>query len=127
LEVTWPNSEVPRKVATGECIGNTHFFAAGTCSTGAGGDFKFTEGPIPAAGGSISNLEAEAGTAVNATVNVIDKTPSGAQTVVMTCMVTGGTKTCSNTGTVGIVALHYLMVRIETTSTATTWRVSFRY
>jgi hypothetical protein len=60
-------------------------------------------------------------------VNVIDETPAGAQTAVMTCAVPGGAKTCSNTGTVAVAAGHYLMVRIDTTSAATTWRVSFRY
>jgi hypothetical protein len=86
---------------------------------------------VPAAGASISNLQAETGvapaTGKNATVNVINETPSGAQTVVMTCVVPGGAKTCSNTGSVAITAGHYLMVRIDTTSSATTWRVSFRY
>ena len=91
----------------------------------------FTEGPVPAAGGSISNLQAETGVAVstgkNATVNVIDETPTGAQTVLMTCMVSEGKRTCANTGETSIAAGHYLMVRIDSTSSATTWRVSFRY
>jgi len=101
------------------------------CPKTAGRDFQFTEGPVSAAGGSISNLWAEAGTTVpskkSSTVSVIDETPAGVQTVVMTCTVPAGTRTCSNTHTVPIEAAHYLMVRIDTTAPPTSWRVSFRY
>jgi hypothetical protein len=121
----------PNKVTTGQCLGNSGHFGQGSCPSSAGRDFDFTEGPVPAAGGSVSNLQAEAGAAPaagkNATVNLIDETPSGAQTVAMTCTVSGGATTCSNTGTVAVTAGHYLMVRIDTTSLATTWRVGVRY
>jgi hypothetical protein len=69
----------------------------------------------------------EASAGKSATVNVIDETLAGVQTVAMTCTVSAGAKTCSNTGTGTIAAGHYLMVRIDTTASGTTWRVSFRY
>jgi hypothetical protein len=119
------------KVASGQCIGASARFGQGSCPSSAGDDFMFTEGPVPAAGGSISNLQAETGVAVssgkNATVNVIDETPTGAQTVVMTCVVSEGKRTCANTGATSIAAGDYLMVRIDSTSSAAAWRVSFRY
>ena len=120
------------EVHNGRCLGNvTNIGDSGRCRKTAGHDFKFTEGPVSAAGGSVSNLWAEAGTAVAAkkssTVEVIDETPAGVQTVVMTCTVPAGATTCSNTGTVAIAAGHYLMVRIETTASPASWRVSFRY
>lgn len=86
---------------------------------------------MPAAGGSISNLWAEAGTTVpskkSSTVSVIDETPGGVQTVVLTCEVLAAARACSNTNTAPIAAGHYLMVRIDTTAPPTSWRVSFRY
>src|SRR5262249_36611909 len=42
-------------VVTGHCIGNSSHFEESKCPTTAGGDFRFTEGPVPAVGGSISN------------------------------------------------------------------------
>jgi hypothetical protein len=120
------------KVSNGDCIGNYTGFIEGKCPSAAGDDIKFTEGPVSAAGGSLSNLQAETGAAVeagkNATVNVIDETPTGAQTVMMTCEVASGGTTCSNTGSAPVAAGHYLMVRINTTSSPTSWwRVSFRF
>jgi hypothetical protein len=121
--------------ASGDCISNSGNFAhspAPACPTTVGGDFIFTEGPVPAAGGSMLDLEAQTGSAPAAgkhsTVNVIDETPTGHQTVAMTCKITAGETTCSNTGpAVTIEKGHYLMVRIDTTASATTWRVTFRY
>ena len=104
---------------------------AAVCPTTGDADFVYTEGPVPAAGGSISNLQAETSTAVAAgkvvTVNVMDETSAGVQTVVMTCTVAVGATTCSNTGTAAVAAGHYLMVRIDTTDSARAWRVTFRY
>ena len=55
---------------SGDCLSNSGNFghaSAPMCPTTAGGDFIFTEGgPVPAAGGSISNLQAEAGARVEA-------------------------------------------------------------
>jgi len=115
------------------CLGNVENLGdAGRCPKTAGRDFEFTEGPVPGAGGSISNLWAEAGSLVTAkkssTVNVIDETASGAQTVAMSCTIPAGSNTCSNTGpAVPIAAGHYLMVQIVSTAWPTSWRVSFRY
>jgi len=64
----------------------------------------------------------------SSTVNVIDETSSGVQTVAMSCTVPSGSTTCSNTApAVPIAAFHYLMVQITTTAFPTSWRVSFRY
>ena len=119
-------------VRTGRCLGNVaNLSESSKCPKSAGGDFQFTEGPVSAAGGSISNLWAEAGAPVpskkSSTVNVIDETPAGVQTVVLTCVVAEGAKTCSNTKAIPIEAGHYLMVRTDTTAAPTSWRVSFRY
>jgi hypothetical protein len=63
----------------------------------------------------------------DATVKVIDETPSRSQGVVMSCSVPGGKRPALTPGRLGSTAGHYLMLGIDTTSTATTWRVSFRY
>jgi hypothetical protein len=119
-------------VRTGQCLGNVADIGAHSkCPKTAGRDFKFTEGPVSAAGGSISNLWAEGGTTVppkeSSTVNVIDETPAGVQTVVMSCVVPAGARTCSNTSPAPIEAGHYAMVRVDTKARPTSWRVSFRY
>jgi hypothetical protein len=121
--------------SSGACLSNSANFAhspAPPCPTTAEGDFIYTEGPVPAAGGSISNLEAQAGSAPAAgkrsIVNVIDETPTGHQTVVMKCEIYKAKETtCSNTGAIPIDKGHYLMVQIDTTASPTTWRVTFRY
>jgi hypothetical protein len=115
------------------CLGNIANPVPGNCPNSAGHDFRFTEGPVSAAGGSISNLWAETGTAVPAgsssNVKVIDENQAGIQTMVFECTapIGPGSTTCSNTGSVPIAAGHYLMVRIETTAPPTSWRVNFRY
>ncbi|HXW58918.1 MAG TPA: hypothetical protein VEJ23_05510 [Solirubrobacteraceae bacterium] len=121
-----------RLVLSGECLGNVaNMSYASVCPNTAGRDFLFTEGPVSAGGGLISDLQAEAATAplakTSSAVNVIDETPSGQQTVVMTCTVAAGATSCSNIGTVSIAAGHYVMVQVNTTAFPTTWRVSFRY
>jgi len=123
-------AELP--VLNGECLGNyTHITLPGSCPTGAGHDFAHTEGPVPAAGGSVSNLWAEAGSAVaskdSSTVSVIKETPAGVQKVVMTCTVPAGATSCSNTATAAVAAGEYLLVQIATTAFPTSWRVGFRY
>jgi hypothetical protein len=86
---------------------------------------------VPAAGGSVSNLWAEAGSAVaskdSSTVSVIKETTTGVQKVVMTCTVPAGASTCSNPATAAVAAGEYLLVQISTTAYPTSWRVSFRY
>jgi hypothetical protein len=74
-------------VGNGHCIGNeANFNQQNNCPTAPTKDFQFTEGPVPATGGLLSALQAEAAAAVptgkSATVNVLDETASGAQTVV---------------------------------------------
>ena len=89
---------------------------------------------MPAAGGSISNLEARAGTTARKgeswTVSVIDETPSGTQTTAITCAIGEGSSSCSNTAAAAVAPGDYLMVSIKPASrclTTTTWRVSFRF
>jgi hypothetical protein len=125
--------------SSGDCLSNSANFAhspAPVCPTTAEGDFIYTEGPVPAAGGSISDLQAESGSAPtgkkSATVTVIDETPNGTQhPTVMKCTIPAPLpappKTCSNTGAVPIEPGHYLMVQTGGTASATTWRVTFRY
>jgi hypothetical protein len=100
-------------------------------STRAGEFERWAEGPVPAAGGSISSLWAETSTPVpagkSATVNVIDMTPPSGQSIVLKCEVTSGSTTCDSTQAEPIEKGHYLLVRINTTAPPATWRVSFRY
>ena len=97
----------------------------------AGHDFTFTEGPVPSTGGTVSSLQAVARDAVarqqSSTVSVLDETPAGGQSVLLSCTVSARATTCSNSGPASIAAGHYLMVRISTTSAPTSWRVSFRF
>jgi hypothetical protein len=118
----------------GECIGSAGNFEVWPkpCPTNAQSDFYYSQGPVPAAGGSISNLQAQAGS--NAEhgeswlVAVIDEKPSGAQTVAMTCTVLEKSNSCSNSGSVAIAAGDYMLVEIKPpVGWPTTWRVSFRY
>jgi hypothetical protein len=121
-------------VNNGSCLGVADFSGHRRCPTSTvSGDFlHWAEGPVPAAGGSISNLWAELGNAMppgkSATVSVLDITPpAGPQTVVLTCEVTSGHATCENTGAETILKGHYMLVRVNTTGPPTSWRVSFRY
>jgi hypothetical protein len=121
-------------VDNGECLGVRANFGHNRCPTrSTTREFeKWAEGPMPAAGGSISNLWAEVSTPVPAgkstTVNVIDMTPpSGTQSVVLKCEVTTGNTTCESTKAEPIPKGHYVLVRINTTARPATWRVTFRY
>jgi len=113
-------------------FGSALNFRFGKCpkSTNAGEFVYYTEG-VPAGGGQISDLWAEASGPIasgKATVNVLDMTPpEGPQTVAMSCEVTVGQSTCSNTGSVPIAAGHYMLVQIITTAKPTRWDVTFRY
>ncbi len=119
-------------VRSGMCLGTSGYFWPAGCPTNpAGSSMWFTEGPVPAAGASVSNLQAEAGAPVplkkTSTVNVIDMAPGMGQKVILSCTVPVGATTCSNTGTVTVAAGHYLLVQIVTTAPQTTWRAGFRY
>ena len=121
-----------KTVSSGMCLAVTVKLKAGTCPTSpAKNGIYLMEGPVPADGGTISSLEAEAdaapATGKSATVNVLDLTPGGSHTVAMSCTIGSGATACSNTGTAAIVADHYLLVEISTTATATKWQVTFRY
>jgi hypothetical protein len=121
-------------VDNGECLGVRDNFGHNHCPPrSTTREFeKWAEGPVPAAGGSVSNLWAEASTPVPAgkstTVDVIDTTaPSGTPSVVLKCEVTTGNTTCENTTAAPIAQGHYMLVRINTTAPPATWRVTFRY
>lgn len=116
-------------VTSGNCIGNIgNFGSEAACPTSAEGDFTYTDGPVPANFGRVGFLQAETGTAgTTAEVHVIDETPLGGQTVVLSCTVVSATTCKNSTSSVVVAAGHYLMVRIDTTSLPGTWRVTFRY
>jgi hypothetical protein len=115
------------------CIGIFGVWGSGSCgpSWGSGAFLDLVEGPVPAAGGIISNLWAEAGGALSggsATVEVLDLIPpSGPTNTALSCPVAKGGTTCENKGNVPIAAGHYMLVRVKTTALPTTWHVSFRY
>jgi hypothetical protein len=85
---------------------------------------------MPAAGASVSNLEATTNGAPTGTqsytVDVLDNT---AGTVALSCSVTSSSAFCTNTGSATVTAGHYLEVRITHVNGAAgkPWRVSFRY
>jgi hypothetical protein len=130
--VAYFGSEYPAHA--GACLGiadDPRTFPA-PCAVDAAQDFFHAVGPIPAAGGSVSNLEAKAGAAARTgeapTVEVVAVTPAGARTKLLTCALHEGNSSCSNTGSAAVSSGDYLMVALQSTSwPGTTWRVSFRY
>src|SRR5262249_35910286 len=91
---------------------------------------KRLEGPVPAGGGTVTNLEVATDTAPGAgktfVINVQDNT-TGA--TLLSCSITVSRKTCTNTGSAPIPAGHYLQVQVTGLPTrgAPSSRVTFRY
>jgi hypothetical protein len=132
-------------VHNGECIGNSTFatnkhgacpavVAANTYSA----DVQFLEGPVPAGGGTVSNLEATTDTAMTGsqswTIDVIDNTAPTA-VVLLSCTINAttslSTTTCQNTGSAAVAAGHYLEVKATKGGSPLPadkpFRVTFRY
>ncbi len=123
-------------VVSENCLAVFGIFGEGPCpkTTTTPGFLNLAEGPVPAAGGLISNLWAEAGTALShgtATVEVLYLAPpSGPITkTVVTCTVKTGQTACEDKGSpLAIAAGKYMLVRIKTTGAPpTSWRAGFRY
>ena len=110
-------------VKTNECVGNLIFGVAGSAACPAAvpantysGDILFLEGPVPAGGGTVTNLEVTTNTAVTGTgtwiTDVIDNTTGS---ILLSCTITAGTLggvVCQNTGSASVTAGHYLEVRV---------------
>lgn len=116
------------------CLGNAgHLGAlAAPCPPDPASDFIYTEGPVPAAGGSISNLQAQSGEAAGRgeswEVSIIEAAASGAQSVAMSCLVSEGTSACSDPASSAIAAGDYVRVSVQSgRAERQSWRVSFRY
>ena len=121
---------VPPGACIGVAVGAPH--PPSPCPRDPTEDFAYAQGPMPAAGGALSNLEAQAGEAARRgtswTVAVLDETPQGVKTIALSCMVSEGASSCSNPGSASVHPGDYLMVEIEPGGGhLTTWRVSFRY
>ena len=121
-------------VVPGECLSDTSGIGAfpRQCPADPEGAVDYAEGPVPAAGGSLSNLIAEAGVSAPRAdsweVVVTIQSAAGARTVAVTCTVDEGSRTCSHSGTTAVQAGDYLMVSVRSGAVwPTTWRVSFRY
>lgn len=91
---------------------------------------KRLEGPVPAGGGTVTNLEVTSSIAPGSgkayTVTVMSNT-SGAD--LLSCTISGSSTFCQNTGTASIPAGHYLQVKMTKTGNPSdpSMRVSFRY
>ena len=87
-------------------------------------------GPLPAAGASVSNLEALTDLPVaaggSATINVVNNS-TGLN--VLSCTITAGGTFCQNTAAVSVLAGSYLMVRIvfDPPQPNRAYRVTYRY
>jgi hypothetical protein len=101
--------------------------AANTFTTEA----TFLEGPVPAGGGTVTNLVATVdvapGGAATHTVAVMNNT-TGA--VLLSCVMTGTQTSCQNTGSAAVSAGQYLQVRVSNAGGAAnnhSFRATFRY
>jgi hypothetical protein len=132
-------------VSNNECIGNSRFNtnqSAACPSPAAAADsftseIKYLEGPVPAGGGTVSNIEALIETPVTGaqtwTIEVVDNTTGSS---LLSCTINTTTSlsasACRSTGSAAVAAGHYLEVR-STKSQVTpvpgdrAVRVSFRY
>jgi hypothetical protein len=124
----------------GECIGNItfasnqHSACPAAVTTDYTNEVQDLEGPVPAGGGSVTNLVGTTNNAVSGTgawlIEVVDNNTG---TTLLSCTIsvgTGGTS-CQNTGSAAVSAGHYLMVRVSRSGSplpsGSQFRVSFRY
>ena len=96
----------------------------------------FLEGPVPAGGATITNLEAVIDTAPGAgntvTIDVVDNSASAGGTSLLSCTISGASAVfCTNTGSASVAAGHYLELRYTNTVTGSPGahgvRAVFRY
>jgi hypothetical protein len=87
-------------------------------------------GPIPASGGTITNLFVQldnnvTGTGASWTATVLD---NGVPTAVF-CTIPTGSQSCTSGASVAIAAGHWLQVKVTSVNgpAGRNWRVSFRY
>ena len=122
--------------STPQCLG-LFGYGPGDCDgltpAGSFSNSKRLEGPIPASGGQVNNLEAVLDTAPGGTNTYVIKVKDDSTGVVLiSCTVTGTAKTCqSNLATSAAVpAGHYLEVNVSRTGNpfkSPNWRATFRY
>jgi hypothetical protein len=128
------------KKNTTECIGNVTFgtdkhAACPAANSGYSAETTYLAGPVPAGGGSVSNLQAftDAVPAVGASVviTVIDNTTGVPK---LSCTITSASvpaSSCSNNGSAPVAAGDYLEVQVATSNDNSLqdkhYRVSFRY
>jgi len=83
---------------------------------------------VPASGGTVSNLQVSLGANAAGSGNLVEVTDNG--TVIISCTVTSGTSTCSDTTTsVTVSAGHFLQVSVTNNAGAQNreYLVSFRF
>ncbi len=120
-----------------QCIGNVYFGTnkhascpAATPANTYSAEVEFLDGPVPAGGGSVTNLEAVVNTAPTAgQSHVVEVMNNTTGTTLLSCTVTAGNSSCQNVGSAAVPAGHYLQVRIDNVGGASNrkWRVTFRY
>ena len=129
------------KVRNAECVGNVEygFMNHGPCPPATpastfSNETRYLEGPVPAGGGSVSNLEATSDTGPTGAgtylIEIVDNTTGG---TLLSCSITAAspTQSCENNGTTPVAAGHYLQVRMTKTGSPspkdTALRITFRY
>jgi hypothetical protein len=109
--------------------------AAVTANTYSG-ELTFLEGPVPAGGGTITNLEATTNTAMTGTQSwTIDVIDNATGSVLLSCTINTttslSTTACQNTGSAAVAAGHYLQVKATKGGSPLPadkpFRVTFRY
>jgi hypothetical protein len=105
--------------------GDAH--AACPSTAGLPADTTYTLGPVPEGGVTVSHLFAQIDAAAAGSGNLVSVLDNG--TAVFSCTITVGNTTCTNSGSVAVIAGHYLQVRITKNTGAADrkYRVSFGY
>ena len=124
-------------VPTGNYVGNVLAAGTGTegtCPNAQGRGMMttndFPEGPVPAGGGTVSDLEATVNTAPAAgkktVVDVFDNTEAA---LLARCTITEGNTSCQSTAATPVAAGDYIVVLSDGSSNAAAaeMRVTFRY
>jgi hypothetical protein len=126
-------------VADGDCLGNwaisnnsspqcpaTPAPAANTYTTS-----DIVDGPVPAGGGTVSNLEATVNTAPGVgNTHTVTVQNASTGTDLLSCQIIGTAVFCQNAGSAAVGAGAYVRVRVNHSAGAPTnsnFRVTFRY
>jgi hypothetical protein len=101
-----------------QCLGTNGNDNHNACPSTSGfpTDDIYTYGPMPAGGVTISELFVHIDAAAAGSGNLVEILDNG--TAVLSCTVTSGNTTCTNTGSASIAEGHYLQARVTNNSGA---------